>query len=108
MNTIITRKTKLGFGYNAELLPEDGYIRPPKGPSITGTIKTLREKIETNTDYQNFVQNNPYHIISWFVCVNGKWRLINADHYGFRLLWYDDALCDKMCNMSKISVALLD
>lgn len=105
MNIIIRKNTKLGFGYNAV---EEGHIIPPKCPRIVGTIKTLRKKINNNEDYQNFIKDNPYHIKSWFVYEKGEWRLINCDHLGWRLLWYDDALCDPLCNMSKISVGVID
>ena len=108
MNVIITKKTKLGFGYNGKLLLKDGYIRPPKSPSITGTIKKLRKKIKNDADYQKFIKKNPYHVTSWFVCVNGKWRFIDCECIGWKLLWYDNVLCDKHCNFTEVSVKLCD
>ena len=82
MSTVlITRKTKLGFGYSTAITEFDGdwYIEKPEKPSLTGTITQVLGKIECDKNLQSL--NNTFHCIAWFVKVKGGWRRIKKDQY---------------------------
>ena len=82
MDTVeITRRTKLGWGYNAGCIQgEHGlYVPEPDSPDFVGTIKTLLRKIENCRDYQSL--GGTWHTTSFFVKVAKTWRRIVKNQY---------------------------
>jgi hypothetical protein len=76
----INRRSKVGFAYNSNPTnkPNGGYYyEQPKQPDskLTGTIKTVLNKIENDNNYQA-MRNNTFYSRAWFVKDSGKWYRI--------------------------------
>ena len=89
MKTTITRKTIVGFGY-CPWTPESP--EPPSEPTHTGTIKTCREKIQEDRNFQSM--KDTFVATAWFVKIGGKWHGVrDAKQFGWAidelLLTYD-------------------
>lgn len=77
MTTVtITRKSKIGFGYNTTPTGNGTEIEPTTHPDYIGTIKTvLRQK----RNCPNFNANrNLYQTQAWFVKINNDWKKIDT------------------------------
>ena len=88
MKALITRKTRLGFGWstitkqvwNSSYTASWLAILEPTGPNYVGTIKTLRAKIASDANYQ--VSRNTCSVAScWFIRIRGTWKKIRGDFY---------------------------
>lgn len=83
MNTTITRRSKVGFGYNTSasqvwnksqtqsFLQVDETTRPYH----TGTILSVQQAIQNDRTFQG-LRSGTYYTSAWFVKINGQWRRI--------------------------------
>lgn len=93
MFVTITRRSKVGFGYNTSV--EEVWnknmtqswlqVRETTKPDITGTILTVCKEIQADNNFQSLRQGT-YHTIAWFVKDNEVWRKIkNTDENNYKL-----------------------
>lgn len=72
MKTSITRKSIVGFGWRY-WTPEDPSL--PAAPSVTGTIKTCRQKISEDRTLQS--EGEMILSTAWFILLDGQWRRVS-------------------------------
>jgi hypothetical protein len=97
MNTIITRTTKIGFGYTTSIMPGTTHTYSVDEPIYWGTIKTLRNRIANDRTYQSIKSGGTYCAIGMFVKVNGVIKKIDTDNTNWDYLWNMDALHEPRC-----------
>lgn len=84
MNATITRRTKIGFGYNAGCSQHwnesmtQSWLAPDETerPTHTGTIKQVLDDIESDRTFGSYKSGGTYYTTAWFVKLDGKWRRI--------------------------------
>ena len=95
MLTIITRRSRIGFGWNTTPTGEGTRICATTYPDIIGTPKIVMAKKNKDPVYRS-IRNGTYHTTAWFVRVGGEWKKIKPAYYGdsiedrFDELYYDD------------------
>lgn len=85
---IITRRSKVGFGYTANAENDERgnlVVSAVRKPDYTGTILTVEKEISQDRTLASF-KSGTYHRTAWFVKVYGTWRQIkNDDHNMYEL-----------------------
>jgi hypothetical protein len=71
----ITRRSKIGFGWNTNPTGSGTEIHKTTSPDIVGTIRTVIDKKHSDRVYQSL--QSCYKTTGWFVRVSGKWEKIN-------------------------------
>lgn len=87
MNIKITRRSKVGFGYNSSCEQvwnnsmTQSWLQPMKTnkPDHVGTILQVEKSIEKDSTLRSFKSGGTYYSSSWFVKVDGKWHKIVDD-----------------------------
>jgi len=71
---VITRSTKLGFGWTTacEQTERGLQVSNVESPDYFGTVKTLTDKIQSDRDFQSL--GGAYFSSAWFVKVDGEWK----------------------------------
>lgn len=81
MKVTITRRSKVGFGYETQPTGNDPWsILPTTSPNHTGTVKTVLRKIEQDKYFES-LQSGTYHTTAWFVRIGGYWRKLSEDNW---------------------------
>ena len=82
----ITRRSALGFGYNAGAVQgEHGlYVPAPTKPDHTGTFRQVTEAIDEDRTLASF-HGGTYYTTAWFAKHNGAWCKIITEYYEWDL-----------------------
>ena len=75
MKVTITRRSKLGFGYNTQPKNNDGYpeIESTNMPDYVGTIKQVVNMIDIDKTFQSVKSGGTWYTTAWFVKISGHW-----------------------------------
>lgn len=99
----ITRRSKVGFGYNAgasqvwnkSQTESRLEVDPTETPTHIGTFATVSKAIADDRTLRSF-QGGTFYTTAWFVKVDGQWRKIkNTDEN----MWNINRLTEKTQNM---------
>jgi|WetSurMetagenome_2_1015567.scaffolds.fasta_scaffold298574_2 hypothetical protein len=82
MQTVkMTRRSKVGFGWNTCPTGNGTQIKPTTSPDFVGTIKTVLHDKNTDPNYKSM--QSTYKTTAWFIKVNGKWHKILTEQMYF-------------------------
>jgi len=88
MNTTVTRRTTVGFGYTSAVENDErGNLRveTTTAPDHTGTILQVEKAIESDRTLASF-RSGTYYSTAWFIKINGEWRKVkNTDENNYNL-----------------------
>lgn len=93
MNVTITRRSKVGFGYNTiasqvwnkSQTQSFLQVNETTRPDIVGTILTVEKEIQRDSTFQS-LRGGTYYTTAWFVKIDGKWRkIIDSDENKWKL-----------------------
>jgi hypothetical protein len=75
MKTVkITRRSRIGFGWNTNPTGNGTEINKTTSPDIVGTVRTVIAKKHTDRVYRSL--QSCYKTTGWFVRISGKWEKI--------------------------------
>lgn len=73
----LTRKSKVGFGWNTQPTGRGTCIETTTEPCIVGTFKTVVEKRDHDSVWNSI--KSTYKTTAWFTRIDGEWKKISAD-----------------------------
>jgi len=79
--TILTRKSKVGFGYSSAITEFDGdwYLEKPLKLDYYGTILQVANEIDNDLNLKGL--SNTYYATAWFVKVKKEWKRIKNNQF---------------------------
>lgn len=81
MNVTITRRSKVGFGYNTSITddPDGWHIEPPTVPEHVGTIRQVAEALEEDRTLKSL--QSTFKVCAWFVRHKGTWLRVKDGQF---------------------------
>lgn len=86
----ITRRSKLGYGYNAgwtRTRQGEDILPLPKKPDHTGTIAQISAAMEADREFQSY-QSGTYYASCYFARYRGQWKRILTPNWQWDLYHY--------------------
>jgi len=81
MNRIrVTRRSKIGFGYNTKPTGNGTEIEETTQPDHTGTVRQVVKKIANDPHFQS-LKGGTFYTTAWFVRSGRKWRRVSSDNW---------------------------